>query len=231
MTTLQKNETLPIMSVYQKSYSAFLFDMDGTLLSSIAAAERVWTAWALKHGIDLKTFLPTIHGVRAADTIARQNLVGIDIDAEIAWVTREEIEDTRGVKPISGVVDFLNHLPDDKWAIVTSATVELAASRLQAAGIKPPKTMVTGEDVEHGKPAPDCFLLGAERLGVNIKDCLVFEDAPAGIAAGQASGADVMVITATHQHPVETGTARIHDYTAIAVRYNAATGKLHVDHD
>lgn len=216
------------MSVYQKSYAAFLFDMDGTLLSSIEAAERVWTAWAVKHGLDVQAFIPTIHGVRAADTIKRQNLVGIDLDAEIDWVTRNEIEDTGGVKAISGVVDFLNSLPADKWAIVTSATVELADRRLKAAGIKPPKTMVTGEDVTNGKPAPDCFLLGAERLGVDIKDCLIFEDAPAGIAAGNASGGDVMVITATHQHPVETAHAKIHDYTGITVHFDPKSGKLHV---
>ena len=56
----------------------------------------------------------------------------------------------------------------------------------------------------HGKPAPDCFLLAAERLGFAAKDCLVFEDAPAGIAAAESAGAAVVVITATHTHPLET---------------------------
>ncbi|MCB1447241.1 MAG: hypothetical protein KDJ87_15975, partial [Rhizobiaceae bacterium] len=60
--------------------------MDGTLLSSIAAAERVWAAWARRHGLDVEAFLPTIHGVRAEDTIRRQNLDGIDIDTEVEWV-------------------------------------------------------------------------------------------------------------------------------------------------
>ena len=62
-----------------KTYAAFLFDMDGTVLDSIAVAERVWGDWARRHGLDVETFLPTIHGVRAEETIRRQNLANIDI--------------------------------------------------------------------------------------------------------------------------------------------------------
>lgn len=199
-----------------KTYAALLFDMDGTLLSSIAAAERVWSNWARRHKLDVGAFLPTIHGVRAADTIRKQGLADIDLDAEVAFIERAEIEDVEGVMPIEGVVDFLNALPEDRWAIVTSATVELATARLDAAGIKRPKIWVTAEDVEHGKPAPDCFLLGAERLGVDIEDCLVFEDAPAGIEAARASGADLLVVTATHAHPQTDGPA-IADYRGMTV--------------
>ena len=90
--------------------------------------------------------------------------------------------------PIAGAVPFLNALPPERWAIVTSAPRPLALLRMQAAGIPVPALMVAGEDVSHGKPAPDCFLLAAKRLGVDIGDCLVFEDAPAGIAAGGGGG-------------------------------------------
>lgn len=204
-------------AVFRKTYAAFLFDMDGTLLSSIAAAERVWGAWARRHGIDVAAFLPTIHGVRAEDTIRRQNLDGIDIDEEVEWVRRGELDDVEGVHPIDGIVDFLNALPDDRWAIVTSATKDLAGRRLQAAGIEPPPTFVTAEDVARGKPAPDCFLLAAERLGVKAEDCLVFEDAPAGIAAAEAAGADVMVITATHGEPMETPHPKTGSYADIVI--------------
>ena len=204
-------------AVFRKTYAAFLFDMDGTLLSSIAAAERVWGAWAERHGLDVEKFLPTIHGVRAEDTIRRQNIAGIDVEAEVRWVERAEIDDVGGVEAIDGIVDFLNALPDDRWAIVTSATLELATKRLAAAGIHLPKTLVTAEDVKRGKPAPDPFLVAAERLGVKASDCLVFEDAPAGIAAGEAAGADVMVITATHSHAIETSHRVTPDYVGITV--------------
>jgi mannitol-1-/sugar-/sorbitol-6-phosphatase len=202
----------------EKSYAAFLFDMDGTLLSSIAAAERVWGAWAQRHGIDVERFLPTIHGVRAADTISRQNLPDIDLDAEVERVQRGEIEDIEGVVAIDGVLEFLRSLPPQRWAIVTSATIELATRRLEAAGIAHPPVMITAEDVVRGKPHPDGFLAAAERLGVAAADCLIFEDAPAGIAAAEASGADVMVITATHQHRLETPHRSIPHYDHLELR-------------
>jgi sugar-phosphatase len=205
-------------AVFEKTYSAFLFDMDGTLLSSIAAAERVWTAWASRHGIDVERFLPTIHGVRAADTIRRQNLPDIDLDAEVEWVTKGELEDVGGIIPIEGIIDFLETLPADKWAIVTSASRDLALRRLEAAGIALPDVVITAEDVTRGKPNPDGFLLAARRLGVEAGDCLIFEDAPAGIQAAEAAGADVMVITATHQHPVETAHQQIPHYADISIR-------------
>ena len=204
-------------AAFRKTYAAFLFDMDGTLLSSIAAAERVWGAWARRHRLDVETFLPTIHGVRAEDTIRRQNLEGIDIDAEVEWVHQGELDDVEGVMAIDGIVDFLNALPEDRWAIVTSATRQLAGKRLRAAGITPPRTFITAEDVKRGKPAPDCFLLAAERLGVNASDCLIFEDAPAGIAAAEAAGADVMVITATHGAHYETTHATTGNYVDIVI--------------
>ncbi len=204
-------------AVFRKRYAAFLFDMDGTLLSSIAAAERVWAAWARRHGLDVDAFLPTIHGVRAEDTIRRQNLDGIDLAAEVEWVHQGELDDVGGVHAIDGILDFLRSLPGDRWAIVTSATKQLAGRRLAAAGIEPPAVFITAEDVSRGKPAPDCFELAARRLGVAASDCLVFEDAPAGIAAAEAAGADVMVITATHGETLETDHATTGSYADIVI--------------
>ncbi|MGJ3626506.1 HAD family hydrolase [Sphingomonas sp. MMS24-JH45] len=104
----------------------------------------------------------------------------------------------------------------DRWVIVTSAPRALAEVRLRAAGLPPPAVMVTADDVEHGKPAPDCFLLAAARLGVDIAECLVFEDAPAGIAAAEAAGADAVLVTATHRHPIATRWPTIADYAALS---------------
>lgn len=198
-----------------RSYSAFLFDMDGTILNSIAAAERVWGRWALGHGLDLETFLPFMHGKRGIDTITSLNLPGVDPAVEADKILRGEIEDVEGVVAIPGAAEFLARLPADRWSLVTSSPLELAKRRLAAAGLSDPAFKVTSEDVTVGKPDPQGYRLGAKRLGVDPSETLVFEDVSAGIKAGEAAGADVMVITATHNHPVEGGHFRIADYRGL----------------
>nr|WP_256348942.1 HAD-IA family hydrolase [Pseudomonas reactans] len=204
-----------------------MFDMDGTLLNSIAAAERVWSIWAQRHGLDVPAFLKTIHGARAIDTITRQALPGIDPEVEAQWITEAEINDVEGVVAIPGAITFLSSLPGDQWALVTSAPRELALRRLQAAGIAPPAVMVTAEDVAVGKPNPACYVLGAQRLGVPVEDCLVFEDATVGIRAGEAAGMDVMVVTSTHHTVMLTEHPSIDGYEQLKARRDT-DGLLHV---
>ncbi|WP_085579931.1 MULTISPECIES: HAD-IA family hydrolase [unclassified Pseudomonas] len=205
-------------AVLNRAFGAFLFDMDGTVLNSIAAAERIWSAWAVHHGVDVDSFLPTIHGVRAIDTIRRLNLPGVDAQAQAAYITVAEIEDVEGVVEIPGAAAFLKALPADRWAMVTSAPRDLALRRMAAAGIPEPAVMITAEDVTTGKPDPAGYRLAAERLGVEPGDCLVFEDATAGILAAEAAGAPLMVITATHQYPLETPHATIDRYDGLEIR-------------
>ena len=214
----------PAVTLPDRAHAAFLFDMDGTILSSIACAERVWTRWAERHGLDVAAFLPTIHGMRAIETVRGQDLPGVDAEAEAAWITAEEMIDVDGIAAIEGVAAFLAALPADRWAVVTSAPRELASRRIAAAGLPTPPLLVSADDVAHGKPAPDCFLLAASRLGVRASDCLVFEDAPAGIAAAEAAGAGVLVITATHAHPLDTPHPGVAGYVGLATRVEADGG-------
>lgn len=204
-----------------KSYAAFLFDVDGTLITSIASAERVWTNWALKHGVDVDKFLPTIHGVRSVDTIRSLDLPGIDAEEEAKAIELGEIHDTSDVSEIPGAAAFLATLPKGSWAIVTSATLPLARARLSAAGIALPDVVITAEAVTRGKPDPQGYKLAAQQLGFDPSDCLVFEDAPAGISAGEASGAGVMVITATHSHPVGGDLPKLRDYRGVTAKVGA----------
>ena len=204
-------------AVFNRAFGAFLFDMDGTVLNSIAAAERIWAAWAVRHGVDVETFLPTIHGVRAIDTITRLNLPGVDAEAQAAFITEAEIEDVEGIVEIPGAAKFLNSLPKDRWAMVTSAPRDLALRRMAAAGIPTPAVMITAEDVQAGKPDPAGYLLAAKRLGLEPRDCLIFEDATVGIQAAEAAGAALMIITTTHQHPLETTHATLASYADIRV--------------
>lgn len=201
--------------------------MDGTVLTSIAAAERVWTTWAVRHGVDVDSFLPTIHGVRAIDTISRLGLSGMDAEAEAAWITEAEIEDVDGVLEVAGAAKFLRSLPAKQWAIVTSAPRELALRRMAAAGIPEPEVMVTAEDVTAGKPDPAGYRLAARRLDVEPAQCLVFEDATVGILAAEAAGADVMIVTATHEQPIKTLHATVASYESVRVLVDAAGLRLH----
>jgi sugar-phosphatase len=211
-------------AIANRSFDAFLFDMDGTLINSTAAAERVWGAWARRHELDVAAFLKTIHGVRGAETIAKLNLPGIDPKAEAAAVLLAEMEDVEGITPIAGAAAFLASLPVDRWGIVTSAPRRLAEHRLKAAGLPLPPMMVSGEEVLHGKPAPDCFLLGAGRLGRPIGKCLVFEDAPAGIEAAETAGASVIVIGAAHATPFATAHPTIGSYDLLCAKHDVDGG-------
>lgn len=213
------------LSVFDTSFDAFLFDMDGTILSSIEATERVWGKWAERHGIDPVTFLPTVHGVRAVETVRRLGMPHLDPEHEAKILLEAEIADLEGIVPIDGATEFLASLPTDRWAIVTSAPLELARSRLGAAGLSLPANIVTSEDVQRGKPSPECFQLGAKRLGFDPKNCLVFEDATAGIIAGETAGCHVVVVTATHETPPETSHYCIKSYKELELQV-AEDGRL-----
>jgi len=181
-----------------RPFAAILFDMDGTLVDSTAAIARCWTTWAVEHGISGEQLLTAHgHGRPAAEIVA--DLVGAERMTEAAArITELEIADVDGVVQLPGVPDLLAGLPDGGWAIVTSCSTPLADARRHAAGLAEPKVLVTFDDVENGKPAPDCFLLGAQRLGVDPADCLVVEDAPAGLAAGRAAGCTTLAVRTTH---------------------------------
>jgi mannitol-1-/sugar-/sorbitol-6-phosphatase len=198
-----------------RSFAALLFDMDGTVLNSLEATERVWARWAARRGLDARSVVRAAHGQRAVDSLARLNIPGLDVVAEAAEVTRMELEDMEGVRPISGVHEFLTALPERSWAIVTSAPRALAQRRLAAAGIEAPAALITAEDVPTGKPDPSGYQLAASRLGTSAADCVVFEDAIAGIKAGEAAGSQVIVITATHPEPLPTTHPTFHTFEGL----------------
>jgi sugar-phosphatase len=178
------------------SCSGLLFDLDGVLIDSTPAVARVWTRWALGHGFDPEETVRRAHGRPSLATI-RDLLPDADHIAENEVVLRGEIEDTEGVVPLPGALELLNSLPSDRWAIVTSCARELAAIRLNAAGLPVPTRILTSDDVTRGKPDPEPYLKGAALLGLPAGKCLVFEDAPAGIRSGKGAGALVVALTTT----------------------------------
>jgi mannitol-1-/sugar-/sorbitol-6-phosphatase len=180
----------------QITCSALLFDLDGVLIDSTPAVIRVWTRWAIGHGFDPDEVVRRAHGRPSIATI-REYLPHGDHEAENCKVERGEIEDLNGVVPLPGARELLSALPSDRWTIVTSCTRPLAEVRLRAAGLPIPTRLVTCDDVKNGKPDPEPYLKGASLLGVSATDCVVVEDAPAGIRAGKAASARVIACRTT----------------------------------
>jgi sugar-phosphatase len=177
--------------------SSLLFDLDGVLIDSTPAVERVWRRWALSHGFDPQKVVHMAHGRPSRITIRELLPEAADIDRENREVERMEIEDLEGVVLLPGARQLLESIPSERWTIATSCTRALAEVRLRAAGLKVPKTMITASDVSIGKPDPEPYLKAAERLGFAAADCVVVEDAPAGVLAGKAAGARVIALTTT----------------------------------
>ncbi|WP_019066314.1 HAD family hydrolase [Streptomyces hokutonensis] len=179
---------------------ALLFDNDGTLVSSLESVRRCWTRWAAEFGITAEDFARVeLHG-RTAVAIAADLLPADVVPAAVARIEALEVEDVPngGAVLLPGTRDFLDSLPADSWAVVTSATRRLAEARLAHAGILP-KTLVVAEDVTRGKPDPEPYLLAARQLGVDPARCVVFEDAPAGLQAGRAAGMITVALATTHE--------------------------------
>ncbi|HEV2421375.1 MAG TPA: HAD family hydrolase [Candidatus Acidoferrales bacterium] len=176
--------------------SGILFDMDGVLLDSTPAVARVWHRWAIEHGFDPEEVVRAAHG-RPSVTTIREYLPDSDYVSENREVERREIADLDGVVPLPGAVELLQALPRDRWVIVTSCTRPLAEVRVRAGGLPWPKVLVTSDDVKNGKPAPDPYLRAAELLGLAPTNCLVIEDAPAGVQAGKAAGCRVIAFSTT----------------------------------
>ncbi|MEU0726937.1 HAD-IA family hydrolase [Streptomyces sp. NPDC006140] len=179
---------------------ALLFDNDGTLVSSLTSVDRCWTRWAAEYGITAEEFARVeLHGRPAAE-IAADLLPAHVVPEAVARIEDLEVEDVPGggVHLLPGTRSFLDALPAERWAVVTSATRRLAEARLDAVGILP-KTLVAADDITRGKPDPEPYLLAARTLGVDPARCVVFEDAPAGLAAGRAAGMTTVALTTTHQ--------------------------------
>lgn len=179
---------------------AILFDLDGVLVDSTLAVERVWRKWAAEHKVDPELVMENAHGRRSIETI-RIVAPALDAERENLKVENMEISDKEGIVAIPGAAELLSSLPSDRFNVVTSATAALASARLRYAGLPIPESIVTADDVVEGKPSPEPYLKGAAMLGVASADCVVFEDTPAGVESGKAAGMRVIAVTSTYAAP------------------------------
>lgn len=177
--------------------TALLFDVDGVLIDSTPANERVWRAWALRRGLDPDLVVAATPGRRGMDTIAEvaPHLVYADEGVVLNELFDAELHTIRAMP---GALELLTSLPPGSWGCVTSGGLRWVTERFAAEGLPLPNALVTSRDVEVGKPDPACYLLGAERIGADPADCLVVEDAVAGIRSGHAAGMQVVGLATTH---------------------------------
>ncbi|UXN57478.1 HAD-IA family hydrolase [Phyllobacterium zundukense] len=173
---------------------AILFDMDGTLVDSTAVVERLWAEWCNKNGKSLQDVLALAHGRRDIDVIA-EIAPELDVLQEAEDFLRREVTQLEGVLEVPGAAALLKRLPAHSWACVTSASRNLAVARMRAAGLPIPEVLISAEMVEAGKPSPEGYLKAASALGISAAECVIFEDAMAGIQAGINAHAVVIAVT------------------------------------
>ena len=176
--------------------AAILFDLDGVLVDSTRSVEREWRAWGHEHGVDGDKLMAIGHGVRAVEMI-RAVAPQLDAEAEARILERREASD-HDVTVMSGAAELLRTIPAGRWGVVTSGIRRLASGRLQLVGIPVPTVLVAADEVVNGKPHPEPYLKGAELMGVTPEECLVIEDAPAGIRSAQAGGMKVVALASTY---------------------------------
>ena len=197
-------------------------------MDSTRAVDREWREWARRKGVDGNAVMAIAHGVRTIEVI-RRVAPHLDADAEAWEIENEEANDQQGVHVMPGAVALEQSIPEGRWGVVTSGTRLLASARLRFCGLPVPKVLVTAEDVSQGKPDPEPYLKGSELLGFKPADCLVIEDAPAGIQSARAGGFKVIGITSTYPaSKVSDADAVVSGLEQIQVRSNGS-GKLVVE--
>ena len=166
-------------------------------MDSTPAIIQVWTTWSEANGVDPNDVLNVMHGRRSAEVL---KIVAphVDAEAEVRKIEGAITNCENGTAAIPGAAELFRSLPDRRWAVVTSGLREFAKARLQAASLPVPDVLVAADDVVKGKPDPEPYLKGAMMLGVQARDCLVIEDAPAGIMAAHAGGMKAVGLATTY---------------------------------
>lgn len=209
--------------------AALLLDMDGVLVDSRAVVERVWRRWSERKGLDPHAVLAIAHGRRTEDTL-RTLSSDLDVPSEVRWLEAAELGDRCGIRAVAGAVELVSSLAAGRWAVVTSAPRELAVRRLGWAGLPLPACLIPADEIGEGKPSPEGYLRAAAALGAHAAACVVIEDSPAGVAAGQAAGMRVVALTTTHgAHAFPKVAVVLPDLSRVGVRFAGGAMKLEIE--
>jgi len=209
--------------------SAILFDLDGVLVDSTRSVARQWRLWAAENNIDPEKVLAIAHGRRTIEVV-RILAPYLNAEAEEKKIEKREAHDNDGVAVMPGAADLLKSIPEGSWCVVTSGTRYLATSRLRFFHLPIPSVLVAADDVQKGKPDPEPYLKGAELLKLKPAQCLVIEDAPAGIRSAHAGGMKAIALTSTYPAPeLQEADAVLRNLGQIQVRSLDGGRKLQVD--
>jgi beta-phosphoglucomutase family hydrolase len=184
------------LKIPKGDFSAYIFDLDGTLVDTMPVHYLAWQAAFRKEGLrgrldeDYFYELGGVPSRKVAALLGAHH--GLRVDPERVSLEKEEIYKDSGVKlaTIAPVIEFARRAKrNHPIAIASGGTRDVVASTLGKAGLRELfPVIVTADDVAHGKPAPDMFLLAAKLMGVPPESCLVFEDGEPGIKAAEAAG-------------------------------------------
>ena len=173
-----------------------LSDLDGTLIDSTDAVIAAYRWWAELRGLpsDIVERIPFGRTSTDAAAILAPHL---DHHVEGRLIDRRQEENMAGVVALPGAHDLL--ATHRRLAVVTACPQALAEARLRAASLPVPQMLITPDVWTRGKPDPEPYLLGAAALDAAPADCIVLEDAPAGVRSGVAAGATVIALLTTHR--------------------------------
>ncbi len=191
--------------------SAILFDLDGTLVESTGVISDILSQWAVSIDQSAQTVVDFSHGKRSIDIV--KAFVDADhVDVHYQALTEKFVQSADQTIAVTGAAAFLQQLNEQgiPWAVVSSSEKVLIQARLKAAGLPEPKLFVSAEDVKQGKPSPEGYLLAAEKLGVSIQECVVFEDAEAGVLAARRANAQIVIVGS-----LEEGLVSVKNYTGL----------------
>jgi sugar-phosphatase len=208
---------------------AILFDLDGVLVNSAECVERTWRNWAARHRIDPEKVIAHAHGRRTIETV---QLVApeLSVDAELATLEHSEAMTSEGVYEIPGARELLEMLPADRWAVVTSGVRAVAEFRVRYTRLPTPSIMICAEEISRGKPDPEGYLTAATRLGRSPEDCIVIEDAPAGIEAAHNAGMRAIAIAGTYPaHRLGEAAAVVEQLSDLTILYDGAQILINMD--
>jgi mannitol-1-/sugar-/sorbitol-6-phosphatase len=208
---------------------AILFDLDGVLVNSAECVERTWRNWAARHCIDPEKVIAYAHGRRTIETV---QLVApeLSVDAELATLEHSEAMTSEGVYEIPGARELLEMLPADRWAVVTSGVRAVAEFRVRYTRLPTPSIMICAEEISRGKPDPEGYLTAAARLGRSTEDCIVIEDAPAGIEAAHNAGMRAIAIASTYPaHYLGEAAAVVEQLSDLTMVYDGEQILINID--